>query len=125
VLCERGITTFEDSTRYTTDLNAVPVLARLSHLPVIVDPSHATGHWRYVGPVAKGAVAAGADGLMIEVHPRPAEALSDGPQALEPHRFAALVEEVRAVAAAVGRTVAPPPGRKPARRKRSSPKHSR
>jgi len=123
VLCERGIITFENATRYTTDLNAVPVLARLTHLPVIVDPSHSTGDWRYVGAVAKGAVAAGADGLMVEVHPRPAEALSDGPQSLEPHRFAALMDELRAIAQAVGRTMAPPLA--PKRRRRRPPKASR
>jgi 3-deoxy-7-phosphoheptulonate synthase len=103
ILCERGITTFEDITRYTTDINAVPVLKRLSHLPVIVDPSHSTGDWRYVAPLAKAAIAAGADGLMIEVHPRPQDALSDGPQSLEPPKFARLMREVGKVARAVGR----------------------
>jgi len=103
ILCERGITTFEDATRYTTDINAVPVLKRLSHLPVILDPSHSAGDWRYVTPLARAAVAAGADGLMIEVHPNPAAALSDGPQSLEPPKFARLMREVAKVARAVGR----------------------
>ena len=101
ILCERGIRTFETSTRNTLDLNAVPVVKRLSHLPVVVDPSHGTGHWEYVEPLAMAAVAAGADGLIIEVHPRPAEALSDGPQSLKPDRFASLM----------GRVPRPPPGR--------------
>jgi 3-deoxy-7-phosphoheptulonate synthase len=109
VLCERGITTFEDATRYTTDINAVPVLKRLSHLPVILDPSHSTGDWRYVTPLAKAAVAAGADGLMIEVHPNPPAALSDGPQSLEPPKFARLMREVGKVARAVGRRMPSPP----------------
>jgi len=108
VLCERGITTFEDATRYTTDINAVPVLKRLSHLPVILDPSHSTGDWRYVAAVAKAAVAAGADGLMIEVHPNPQDALSDGPQSLQPHKFAQLMREVAKIARAVGRTMPAP-----------------
>jgi 3-deoxy-7-phosphoheptulonate synthase len=103
ILCERGIRTFETSTRFTLDLNAVPVIKKLSHLPVIVDPSHGTGHWDLVAPMAKGAVACGADGLIIEVHPRPEEALSDGPQSLKPARFAQLMQELRAVALAVGR----------------------
>jgi 3-deoxy-7-phosphoheptulonate synthase len=105
VLCERGIRTFEDQTRFTLDLNAVPVIKKLSHLPVIVDPSHGTGSWEYVDPMAKAAVAAGADGLMIEVHPNPEVALSDGPQSLLPKKFAALIKEVRRVAQAVGRSL--------------------
>ena len=105
VLCERGIRTFEDQTRFTLDLNAVPVIKRLSHLPVIVDPSHGTGSWEYVEPMAKAAVAAGADGLMIEVHPNPEVALSDGPQSLLPKKFAALVRETRKVAKVVGRSL--------------------
>ncbi|UCH35089.1 MAG: 3-deoxy-7-phosphoheptulonate synthase [Armatimonadota bacterium] len=105
ILCERGITTFEDSTRYTTDINAVPVLKRLSHLPVILDPSHSTGDWRYVTPLAKAAIAAGADGLMVEVHPNPPAALSDGPQSLEPPKFAAMMRGVGKIARAVGRRV--------------------
>jgi 3-deoxy-7-phosphoheptulonate synthase len=105
VLCERGITTFEDSTRNTTDINAVPVLKQASHLPVLVDPSHATGSWRYVPAVARAAVAAGADGLLIEVHNDPAHAKSDGPQSLKPEKFAALVTEIRKIAEALGRTL--------------------
>ena len=107
VLCERGITTFEDTTRYTMDLNAIPAIKRFSHLPVIADPSHATGDWRYVTAVALGAIAAGADGIMVEVHPDPAAALSDGPQSLKPDRFAELMEAVARVAAAVGRQLEP------------------
>ena len=105
ILCERGIRTFEDQTRFTLDLNAVPVIKKLSHLPVIVDPSHGTGSWDYVGPMAKAAVAAGADGLMIEVHPKPEVALSDGPQSLLPKTFTALMKDLAKVAKAVGRTV--------------------
>ncbi len=105
ILCERGIRTFETSTRFTLDLNAIPVIKKLSHLPVIVDPSHGTGHWEYVGPMAKAGIACGADGLIIEVHNNPAEALSDGPQSLKPDRFARLMQELRALAPAVGRTL--------------------
>lgn len=105
ILCERGIRTFENSTRFTLDITAVPVLKHLTHLPVIVDPSHATGKWIYVPAAAKAGIAAGADGLMIEVHPRPAEALSDGPQALRFDRFAALMSDLRLLATAVGRTL--------------------
>jgi len=103
ILCERGIRTFETATRFTLDLNAVPVIKRLTHLPVVVDPSHGTGHWEYVDAMARASVAAGADGLIIEVHPKPEEALSDGPQSLKPDRFAALMERVRRVAMAVDR----------------------
>jgi 3-deoxy-7-phosphoheptulonate synthase len=105
MLCERGIRTFETYTRNTLDINAVPVLKALSHLPVIVDPSHATGKWEYVTAAAKAAVAAGADGLIIEVHPNPALALSDGAQSLTPERYTRLVTQVRRVAEAVDRTV--------------------
>jgi len=105
ILCERGIRTFEPYTRNTLDINAVPLLKQLTHLPVFVDPSHGTGKWSLVAPVAKAAVAAGADGLLIEVHPRPEEALSDGGQSLKPERFAQLVRELREVARAVGRTL--------------------
>jgi 3-deoxy-7-phosphoheptulonate synthase len=105
MLCERGIRTFEQYTRNTLDINAVPMLKQLTHLPVFVDPSHGTGKWSLVGPVARAAVAAGADGLLIEVHPRPEEAMSDGAQSLKPERFAQLVTELRAVAEAVGRSV--------------------
>ncbi len=106
MLCERGIRTFEKYTRNTTDINAIPVLQELTHLPVIVDPSHGTGKWEYVPAVAKGAVAAGADGLIIEVHPQPSKALSDGAQSLTPQRYAELMGQVRRVAEAVGRTIA-------------------
>ena len=105
ILCERGIRTFEHYTRNTLDINAVPMLKQLTHLPVFADPSHGTGKWDLVGPVAKAAVAAGADGLMIEVHPNPEDALSDGAQSLKPQRFAKLMTELRAVAEAVGRTL--------------------
>lgn len=105
VLCERGIRTFEKATRNTLDLSAVPVVKRLSHLPVIVDPSHATGDRSLVAPMARAAVAAGADGLLIEVHPEPCKALCDGPQSLPPDEFDALMEELKTVAAAVKRFV--------------------
>lgn len=105
ILCERGIRTFEPYTRNTLDINAVPMLKQLTHLPVFVDPSHGTGKWSLVGPVARAAVAAGADGLEIEVHPDPEQAMSDGAQSLKPERFTRLMEELRAVAAAVGRTL--------------------
>lgn len=105
ILCERGIRTFEPYTRNTVDINAVPLLKQLTHLPVIVDPSHGTGKWELVGPVSKAAIAAGADGLIIEVHPHPEEAMSDGAQSLKPARFAALMQELRPVATAVGRTL--------------------
>jgi 3-deoxy-7-phosphoheptulonate synthase len=105
ILCERGIRTFETSTRFTLDLNAIPVVKKLSHLPVVVDPSHGTGHWEYVESMAMAAVAAGADGLIIEVHPKPEEALSDGPQSLKPDRFARLMTRIRRVAEALDREV--------------------
>jgi 3-deoxy-7-phosphoheptulonate synthase len=105
MLCERGIRTFEHYTRNTLDINAVPMLKQLTHLPVFVDPSHGTGKWSLVAPVSKAAVAAGADGLIIEVHPKPEDALSDGAQSLKPERFAELMAELRAVAEAVGRTL--------------------
>ena len=103
ILCERGIRTFETTTRFTLDLNAVPVLKKLTHLPVLVDPSHGTGHWEYVESMARAGVAAGADGLIVEVHPHPAEALSDGPQSLKPDRFADVMTRLRRVAQAVDR----------------------
>lgn len=103
VLCERGIRTFETYTRNTLDLSAVPLVKGLSHLPVVVDPSHATGERRLVGPMARAAVAAGADGLMVEVHPEPQRALCDGKQSLTPEEFALLTAELKAVAEAVGR----------------------
>ena len=105
MLCERGIRTFETYTRNTTDINAIPSLKHLSHLPVIGDPSHGTGKWALVAPVAKALVAAGVDGLMIEVHQDPEHALSDGAQSLKPERFAALIREIRVIAEAVGRAV--------------------
>lgn len=105
ILCERGIRTFETATRNTLDLSAVPVLKEKTHLPVIVDPSHGTGHARYVEPMAYAAVAAGADGIMIEVHARPEEALCDGPQSLHPSEFKAVMEGIRRIAQAVGREV--------------------
>ena len=108
VLCERGITTFEDATRYTMDVNAIPVIKRFSHLPVVADPSHAAGDWRYVTSIALSAIAAGADGIMIEVHPEPSSALSDGPQSLRPDTFVELMRAAAQVAAAVGRTVPAP-----------------
>ena len=105
MLCERGIRTFERYTRNTFDINAIAVVKQLSHLPIIADPSHATGKWEYVAAAAKASVAAGADGLIIEVHPRPEEALSDGIQSLKPKRYAELVTEMRAIATAVGREI--------------------
>jgi 3-deoxy-7-phosphoheptulonate synthase len=105
ILCERGIRTFETATRNTLDLAAVPVLKGRTHLPVIVDPSHGTGNHHYVAPMALAAVAAGADGLMIEVHPDPEHATSDGPQSLKPGKFALLMEQLRRVAEACGRTL--------------------
>ncbi|MBN2120125.1 MAG: 3-deoxy-7-phosphoheptulonate synthase [Candidatus Omnitrophica bacterium] len=104
ILCERGIRTFEDATRNTLDLSAIPIIKQLSHLPVIVDPSHATGKWNLVSPLSKAAVACGADGLLIEVHPQPEEALSDGPQQLLPKKFVALMGELQKVALSVERT---------------------
>jgi len=98
ILCERGIRTFETATRNTLDISAVPVLKELTHLPVIVDPSHAAGHWKYVLPLARAAVAVGADGLMIEVHPDPAKAVSDGLQSLKPEKYYQLMEEIGRVA---------------------------
>jgi 3-deoxy-7-phosphoheptulonate synthase len=105
MLCERGIRTFETATRNTFDINAIPVLKALTHLPVIADPSHGTGRWDIVGPVARAAVAAGADGLLLEVHPHPERALSDGAQSLRLERFAALMDELALVAKAIGRSV--------------------
>lgn len=106
LLCERGIRTFETFTRNTLDLSAIPVVKHLSHLPVIVDPSHSTGKWWLVQPMARAAIAAGADGLMVEVHPCPSEALSDGQQSLTLENFRFLMTEVQEVAQAIGRTLA-------------------
>ncbi|MDA8155204.1 MAG: 3-deoxy-7-phosphoheptulonate synthase [Actinomycetota bacterium] len=105
IMCERGIRTFETATRNTLDLSAVPVLKSLTHLPVVVDPSHGVGYRHLVAPMAKAAIAAGADGLMIEVHPKPEEALSDGEQSLRPDEFKKLMKELQAVAHAVGREI--------------------
>ena len=109
MLCERGIRTFETVTRNTTDINAVPVLKALTHLPVLLDPSHSTGHWEYVTAIARAGIAAGADGLIVEVHINPSQAKSDGGQSLKPERYAELVSQVRAVSEAVGRSLAPVP----------------
>ncbi len=103
VLCERGIRTFENATRNTFDLNAIPVLKEKTHLPVVADPSHGTGYWQYVTPMALAAIAAGADGLLIEVHPKPEIAISDGGQSLNPTKFAELMQKAHPVAEAVGR----------------------
>ena len=105
VLCERGIRTFEDATRFTMDISAIPVVKRLSHLPIIADPSHATGKWGLVTPVARAAIAGGCDGLMIEVHTNPEHAFSDGEQSMLPIKFKAMMKELKPVARAVGRTI--------------------
>jgi len=105
ILCERGIRTYETSTRNTIDISAIPVVKELSHLPIIADPSHAAGNWKYVAALSRAAVAAGADGLIVEVHIDPPNALSDGPQSLRPIKFKQLMEELELVAAAVGRTI--------------------
>ncbi len=107
ILCERGIRTFETATRNTTDINAIPVLKNLTHLPVILDPSHSTGNADYVPAIARAAIAAGADGLIIEVHPDPVHAVSDGKQSLKPEAFAEMVRQVRAIAEVMGRRIAP------------------
>lgn len=103
MLCERGIRTFETQYRNTLDLSAIPTLKDLSHLPVIVDPSHATGKWKLVAPMAKAAIAAGADGLLIEVHSNPENALCDGEESIKPHRFMDLMKDLKSLAQAVGR----------------------
>ena len=105
ILCERGIRTFETATRNTLDLSSIPVLRERTHLPVIVDPSHATGHWRLVAPMAYAAIAAGADGLMIEVHPHPDHAQSDGIQSLKPEKFSELMQHLVPFVQAAGRTL--------------------
>ncbi|MCQ9208893.1 MAG: 3-deoxy-7-phosphoheptulonate synthase, partial [Omnitrophica bacterium] len=105
ILCERGIRTFEDYTRFTLDISAVPAIKALTHLPIIVDPSHATGRWGLVASSAKAALAAGSDGLLIEVHPRPEEAFSDGAQSLLPENFARMMKDLNKVAQAVGRKI--------------------
>lgn len=106
VLCERGIRTYEPATRFTLDISAIPVLRQLTHLPVIVDPSHAAGRSWAVAPLARAALAAGADGVMIDVHPCPEEALCDGPQALLPHQFDELMGELKTMAEFLGRRIA-------------------
>jgi 3-deoxy-7-phosphoheptulonate synthase len=103
ILCERGIRTYETTTRNTTDINAIPVLKSLTHLPVFLDPSHSTGRWEFVTPIARAGIAAGADGLIVEVHLDPERALSDGAQSLKPEKFAKLVRQVRAIALDVER----------------------
>ena len=105
ILCERGIRTFETATRNTLDISAVPVLKERTHLPVIVDPSHAAGYWQYVAPLAKAALAVGADGLLIEVHPDPERAVSDGPQSLKPEKFYQLMDDLRLLAQALRKGV--------------------
>ena len=106
MLCERGIRTFEGYTRNTFDISAIPVVESLSHLPIIADPSHATGVRDKVSPVARASIAAGADGLLIEVHSNPEEALSDGAQSLYPEQFEKLINEIKIIASAVSRSVA-------------------
>ncbi len=105
ILCERGIRTFETATRNTLDLSAVPVLKQLTHLPVIVDPSHGVGKWDLVTPMARAAVAAGADGILVEIHPNPENALSDGEQSLKIPVFNEMMRQVRLIAQAVGREI--------------------
>ncbi len=113
ILCERGIRSFDTTTRNLFDLTAVPVVQKLSHLPMIADPSHGTGLRDKVTPMARAAIAAGADGILVEVHPNPDRALSDGGQSLYPEQFARLVGEIRVIAAAIGRAVLPTPGTAP------------
>ena len=105
ILCERGIRTFETATRNTLDISCIPVLKKETHLPVIIDPSHATGHWEMVESMSRASIAAGADGLIIEVHPDPVKAFSDGPQSLKPEKFARLMENLRPFAELMGRTL--------------------
>jgi 3-deoxy-7-phosphoheptulonate synthase len=113
ILCERGIRSFDPSTRNLLDLTAIPVVHGLSHLPIMADPSHGTGHRDMVIPMARAAVAAGADGLLVEVHPAPDRALSDGAQSLYPEQFERLMKEVRLIADAIGRRVAEAAGARP------------
>ena len=108
MLCERGIRTFETYTRNTMDISAIPVIKKLSHLPIIGDPSHGTGRRDLVPALARAAVAAGCDGLLMEVHPNPDKALSDGAQSLTPEQFTKLMAELRIIARAVDRTVSEP-----------------
>jgi 3-deoxy-7-phosphoheptulonate synthase len=113
ILCERGVRSFDPATRNLFDLTAIPLVKKLSHLPIVADPSHGTGIRDKVTPMARAAVAAGADGILVEVHPTPDRALSDGAQSLFPDQFASLVVELRAIAGAIGRTVSPSPGTAP------------
>jgi len=105
ILCERGIRTFSDVTRNTADISAIPVVHSLSHLPIIFDPSHAVGIWKYISPISLAAIAAGADGLIIEVHSNPKEAISDGEQSLKPETFKSLMRDIKPIARALGRTL--------------------
>ena len=105
ILCERGIRTFESYTRNTLDLQAIPVIKRLTHLPIIIDPSHAGGKWWLVEPMAKAAVAAGCDGLMIEVHNDPEHALCDGPQSLKPKKYTELLRQIKGIGEIVGKKI--------------------
>jgi 3-deoxy-7-phosphoheptulonate synthase len=105
MMCERGIRTFETETRNTLDLSVIPVLRKLTHLPIIIDPSHGTGHWDYVTPMAKAAAAAGCDGLMVEVHATPEKAFSDGAQSLKPSKFGELMESIRPILALNNQTL--------------------
>jgi 3-deoxy-7-phosphoheptulonate synthase len=120
ILCERGIRTFETATRFTFDVNAIPLVKKLSHLPVIGDPSHATGKWDLVEPIGMAAIAAGADGLIVEVHPNPDHALSDGAQSLTPKNFTKLMDRMRVLGGALGRPVAPPVEREQLAARRAS-----
>lgn len=105
ILCERGVRTFESYTRNTLDLQAIPVVKKLTHLPIIIDPSHAGGKWWLVEPMAKASIAAGADGLMIEVHNNPEKALCDGPQSLRPEKYEQLLNQISKIAEVVGKKV--------------------
>ena len=113
ILCERGVRSFDPSSRNMFDLNAIPTVHKLSHLPIVADPSHGTGVREHVTPMARAALAAGADGILVEVHPSPDRALSDGAQSLYPEQFSRLVAELRVIAEAIGRRVAPSPGTAP------------
>ena len=116
ILCERGIRSFDPATRNLFDLTAIPLVQKLSHLPIVADPSHGTGLRDKVIPMGRAAIAAGADGLLVEMHPNPDRAMSDGGQSLFPEQFARLVRETRAIAEAIGRSLAPPPGTGPSAR---------
>jgi 3-deoxy-7-phosphoheptulonate synthase len=107
ILCERGVRTFADHTRNTLDLSIIPAIKRISHLPILVDPSHGTGKRNKVAPMSRASIAAGADGVLIEVHHKPEEALSDGPQAILPEAFAQIVRECEAIGRVVGRSLQP------------------